>query len=166
LGELAVHYEVSGELWAQAVSHDFQYVLPKGLEALRDRSRYMEEHPRWLTFDSVLAIPEGVAPKMFERAIRVQAFSNAAVLWCAVERYRLKYERLPDSLEALAPEFVKKMPVDPMLGESMRYRKKEGGGYLIYSIGLNGLDDGGQGSGRTDDLDWVWASGLTLAPKE
>lgn len=103
---------------------------------------------------------------MFEKVIRVQAYSNAAVLWCAVERYRLKHRRLPDSLEVLAPEFLKNIPIDPVLGGTMRYVKKEREGYLIYSIGLNGVDDGGKGSGRSNDLDWVWASGPGLTPEK
>ncbi|QIF05064.1 hypothetical protein [Roseimicrobium sp. ORNL1] len=166
LGELAQHYGESRKLWMQYTSRDLQYILPGGLEALRNRGQHFDEHAHWLSFDSVLAVAEGVTPKMFERAMRVQALSNAAVIWCAVGRYRLKHGQLPESLERLVPEFVKEIPVDPMFGGPMRYLKKESGGFLIYSIGPNGIDDGGQGSGGTRDLDWVWASGPGLTPAE
>ncbi|RBP42620.1 hypothetical protein DES53_106329 [Roseimicrobium gellanilyticum] len=166
LGELAARHRESRTLWKQSVSHDFQYIQTGSLEAIRNRSLQLEENSRWLSYDSMFALAEIVTPRMFERAAQVQASSNAAVLWCAVERYRLRYERLPDSLETLAPEFVKKVPVDPMHGGPMRYLKTKSGGYLIYSIGPNGIDDGGQGSGSTRDLDWVWASGPGLAQND
>ena len=61
----------------------------------------------------------------------------------AIERYRLKRGgALPDSLEALVPEFLSGVPIDPLSGEPVRYRRI-GDGYTVYSVGRNGKDDGG-----------------------
>ena len=41
----------------------------------------------------------------------------------AIERYRLKYKKLPDALPALVPEFLNSIPLDPFDGQNLKYRK-------------------------------------------
>jgi hypothetical protein len=82
----------------------------------------------------------------FARAAEVDA-TIIARLRCArvalaVERFRLKEGRLPDSLEQLKPAFLEAVPEDPFDGKPLRY-KKLGKGYLVYSIGPDGADNGG-----------------------
>ena len=60
----------------------------------------------------------------------------------AVERYRLKYDALPESLEALVPEFMEAVPLEPFDGQPLRYIRREGG-YTVYTIGEDGVDNGG-----------------------
>ena len=61
----------------------------------------------------------------------------------ALERYDGKYGRYPDTLQVLAPEFVKSVPVDFMTGQPLHYRAAENGHFLFYSVGLDGVDNGG-----------------------
>lgn len=62
----------------------------------------------------------------------------------AVERYRLQHQgALPDSLNALVPEFLASVPIDPYDGKPLRYESKPGSGYIIYSVGRNRIDDHG-----------------------
>ncbi len=61
----------------------------------------------------------------------------------AVQRYRLKYSKLPDKLSNLVPEFLKSVPLDPFDGKELRYKKLDSG-FVIYSIGEDLIDDGGQ----------------------
>lgn len=49
----------------------------------------------------------------------------------------------PDALSALVPTYLQFVPADPFDGQPMRYRK-EGTGYLLYSIGPDLKDDGGR----------------------
>jgi hypothetical protein len=78
--------------------------------------------------------------------VRVKGQLSCAETALAIERYRLKYGRLPDSLDRLVGEFIDKVPLDPFDGKPMRYRKLEGdGGYTLYIIGEDGVDDGGLG---------------------
>jgi hypothetical protein len=51
---------------------------------------------------------------------------------------------LPKSLDALAPKYLAKIPDDYFTGKPLPYRPNENG-YLLYSFGMNGKDDGGQG---------------------
>ena len=61
----------------------------------------------------------------------------------AVEGCRLKHGRLPASLKDLVPEYIKAVPVDPFDGKPLRYRKLKKG-FVVYSVGRNGRDDGGR----------------------
>jgi len=77
----------------------------------------------------------------------VKDFSVTATLRCccaslAVERYRLANGALPDSLGDLVPKFLDAVPIDPFDGQPLRYRKLTKG-YVVYSVGEDGKDDGG-----------------------
>lgn len=64
-------------------------------------------------------------------------------LQLALQEYRLRRGRYPESLAALTPEFLAALPTDPFTGDPYRYRRR-GGGYLLYSVGPNGFDEGGK----------------------
>lgn len=73
---------------------------------------------------------------------RGDAQLRAAAVALALERFRRRHGRWPDSLRALTPEFLDKVPADPFDGKPLRYRVSNSG-VVVYSIGENGLDDGG-----------------------
>lgn len=64
----------------------------------------------------------------------------------ACERYRIRHGRWPESLQALVPEFLDKVPTDPYDGQPLRYRRLPDGA-IVYSVGPNRKDEGGT---RTD----------------
>jgi hypothetical protein len=64
----------------------------------------------------------------------------------ALERYRLRHGAYPVRLEDLRPDFLKKVPIDFMDGKPLRYRRNNDGTFLLYSVGEDGKDDGGDGS--------------------
>ena len=55
------------------------------------------------------------------KALRMIACLRCAATACAVERFRLKYKKLPEKLEQLVPEFLPKVPIDPFDGKPLRY---------------------------------------------
>ncbi|MBN1974490.1 MAG: hypothetical protein JW787_12700 [Sedimentisphaerales bacterium] len=61
----------------------------------------------------------------------------------AVQRYRLKHKKLPDSLGNLVPEYIESIPLDPFDGEELRYKRLDKG-FVIYSIGEDLSDDNGR----------------------
>ena len=81
--------------------------------------------------------------KLAQTSIRHQAFLRSAYVALAVERYRQTHGRWPDSLAALAPEFVKELPADPYSGSPLKYQRREDG-VVIYSVGPDGQDNGGK----------------------
>ncbi len=60
-----------------------------------------------------------------------------------LESYRLKHQgQLPPDLSSLTPELSKEVTLDPFDGQPLRYKRLPKG-YMIYSIGPDGNDDGG-----------------------
>ena len=62
----------------------------------------------------------------------------------ALRGYKLEHGAYPTSLSALVPQYLKAVPADPFaLSGPLRY-KLQGAKYLLYSVGPDGKDDGGQ----------------------
>jgi hypothetical protein len=74
----------------------------------------------------------------------------------ALERYRARHGAYPHALSGLAPEFLKKPPVDFMDGDPLRYRLSEDGHFILYSVGLGGEDNGGRLPPRARGRSWLW----------
>ena len=91
-----------------------------------------------------------------------QSFVDLARVAIALERYRLAHGVFPESLDALAPQFIAKLPHDIINGQPLHYRRTAGGQFVLYSVGWNETDDGGVvalRTGRNIDFekgDWVW----------
>jgi hypothetical protein len=73
---------------------------------------------------------------------RTQGLSRCAAAALAAERYRRRHGRWPDGLADLKGEFLRDVPLDPFDNKPLRYRKDEQG-VIIYSIGQDRKDDGG-----------------------
>lgn len=63
-------------------------------------------------------------------------------LAAALAVYRADHGQYPDKLDALMPDMLPQLPVDLYHAKSLVY-KRETDGYLLYSTGENGVDDGG-----------------------
>ncbi len=61
----------------------------------------------------------------------------------ALERFRGKHGAYPATLAPLAPEFLTTVPVDFMDGQPLRYRLTDDGHFVLYSVGLDCVDNGG-----------------------
>ncbi len=114
------------------------------------------DHPGLFDLFSTIAIPS------YSRCLQTFAFNqtkaNEAQIVCALERYRLARGNYPETLDALAPQFIGKIPQDLIGGEPLHYRRTEDGKFLLYSVGWNETDDGGS-PGTLADVkkgDWVW----------
>ena len=73
---------------------------------------------------------------------RTLARLRAANAGLAVESYRETLGHLPDKLADLAPIYLNSVLTDPFDGQPLRY-KKLAKGYVVYSVGEDGNDDGG-----------------------
>ncbi len=103
-------------------------------------------------------------PGLSQRAAKSQTMVNEAMIACALERYRLAHGEFPSKLEDLTPQFLPKLPHDVIGGGPLYYRRTGDGHFVLYSVGWNEKDDGGQiafkQNGGTIDWeqgDWVWA---------
>jgi hypothetical protein len=91
-----------------------------------------------------------------------QASVDLARVAIALERYRLAHGDFPESLDVLAPQFIAKLPHDVINGQPLHYRRTSDGQFLLYSVGWNETDDGGEvgrikyGAPNISEGDWVW----------
>jgi hypothetical protein len=83
---------------------------------------------------------------------RNEAKLTLVKLGLALADYRDQHQRFPNSLDQLAPQYVEKIPLDPMWGDPFIYKKTDHG-YLLYGLGRNGQDDGGRTSDANDSAD-------------
>ncbi len=94
-----------------------------------------------------------------------------ATVACALERYRQAERQYPEALQALVPTYLPEVPRDMLdrKGASLKYCRADNEGFVVYSVGLNRVDDGGNSSPpdvdgqgipslvpRLDRGDWVW----------
>jgi len=94
--------------------------------------------------------------------LRVLGSLRCAETALAIERYRLRYQSLPQSLEQLVPEFMADLPREPFDNEVLRYIRHDIG-YTVYAIGEDGIDNGGfsedqmkekKGESEPAEFDW------------
>ncbi len=105
----------------------------------------------------------GGARYLLLNAALAQTGVSQTIIACALERHRLQTGALPENLEALAPYSPGPLPLDVITGKPMRYKRTAEGQFLLYSVGWNEQDDGGeavlnQQRTETDATkgDWVW----------
>ena len=77
---------------------------------------------------------------------QTEAAKRLLVIAISLKRYQLQRRRLPEKLDQLVPEFLDKVPIDFMDGKPLRYKLLEAKRFLLYSVGEDGRDDGGDGS--------------------
>ncbi len=73
---------------------------------------------------------------------------------CALKQYKRAHGSYPADLEAMVPALLPAIPIDPFNGKPLRYKLAgEGSGAtpLLYSVGVDGVDDGGTFSPNPDD---------------
>lgn len=110
------------------------------------------------------------------RVMTAETAKDAVITAIALKRYQLKNGNYPATLDLLVPDFIPSVPIDPVDGRPLHYRRNTDGAFLLYSVGENGRNDGGnpalaKGAESSDyywlssdALDWVWPQPAT--PKE
>jgi hypothetical protein len=78
------------------------------------------------------------------RAADAEARRRLIVAAIALERHRERQGSYPETLSQLAPGLLKEPPMDFMDGQPLRYLLSDGGRYVLYSVGLDGVDHGGE----------------------
>lgn len=105
-----------------------------------------------------------------ERQLAVETERRLVVTAIALKRFEQRQGRPPSDLIALVGDYLPAMPIDPMDGHPLRYGATRDGRFLLYSVGLDGKDDGGNPA-RADltsgtptwtvGIDWVWPQPAT-----
>lgn len=133
--------------WPQGVAgrdlDDFEWFRAVGLEPVTPRSVMA-----WMLLPAV--------NKADAKAARATVVARLAGTACALERHRLRTGAYPAALAELVPALLPEVPRDPMDGQALRYRRRDDGHFDLWSVGLNGRDDGGVAPLEGEGGDWVW----------
>jgi hypothetical protein len=88
----------------------------------------------------------GLGASMLRRAVHGQATRELLFTELALRRFEVAHGKRPDSLDELIPRFLDAIPIDPWDGKPLRYKPGTNGLFVLYSVGENGRDEGGDGS--------------------
>lgn len=89
-------------------------------------------------------------------AVRMEAEIALLRTGIALERYRLKHGVHPAALADLVPSYLPAVPIDPWDEKPLRYQLQPDGSPLVWSVGRDGIDEGGRPNRDPDLGDPVW----------
>jgi hypothetical protein len=142
------------------VDTNSRVISPAALQRANDAVRAEMKHYSPYKVQALMLFP--AISSTVRKSAAIQVSIDLARVACALERYRLAHGEYPETLEALAPQFIGKLPHDIIGGQPLHYRRTDDGKFLLYSVGWNETDDGGQvvlkpdGSEDREKGDWVW----------
>ena len=134
---------------------------------------YFLSNPAKADFHSLVSQGVMSMSAVFDKVMRVETAKQATITAIALKRYQLKHGNYPADLNSLVPEFVPSIPRDPADGQPLRYRRNADETFLLYSVGENAVDDGGNPAlekgvessnfnwQNPHALDWVWPQPAT-----
>lgn len=85
-----------------------------------------------------MLFPSSDATLQRQKSLAVSIQSTRLIL--VLRAYQLAHGSLPETLDALVPEFLDKVPADDFDGQPLRYSREK---KMVYSVGKNLADDGG-----------------------
>jgi hypothetical protein len=97
-----------------------------------------------LPFATQLAPDVAKVAASFRRSLAELRSAQTAL---AAERFRSAHQRWPETLAELVPVYLERVPADPFDGKPLRFRRLADG-LVIYALGPDGTDDGGNLAGR------------------
>ncbi|HEV2208104.1 MAG TPA: hypothetical protein VG167_04975 [Verrucomicrobiae bacterium] len=111
---------------------------------------------------SLISIPNYT--RAVQTTTRNETERQMTIAAVALKRFNLREGRWPANLNELVPAYLAELPYDPMSGKSLCYHTGAGGQFVLYSVGEDGRDDGGDArpgpggrpGGMWDGRDAVW----------
>ncbi len=150
------------ETFLPTIDFPHQRISPKAVAAASDSTSVTVKNP----YNALSAMFIPALGNATRKHACSQIGAEQAAMACGLERYRLAHGQLPDTLDALVPQFLTNVPHDVIDGQPLRYRRTAPDQFVLYSIGWNERDDGGQIAWTNDKPprqdqeqgDWVWFS--------
>jgi hypothetical protein len=124
-----------------------------------ERHRGQLEDLPWYAVLSKNMIPNMEAAVMKSATFDALVLTARAGLACRI--YKLRTGHYPETLDVLVGSLLSQVPVDPFTGDPLVYRR-EGNGFIVYSLGSNLRDDGGRSTWEITQMvmdkddDWTW----------
>jgi len=127
----------------QAVLADYDNYLDQLIEAARLPYANRAEDPSPPT-DTVARL---FSPDTFHQRIKFvdnETQNRLLIVALALRAYRVEHGAYPAKLSALVPAYLSSIPGDPFVSSGPLRYKPSSPGYILYSIGPDGKDDGGK----------------------
>ncbi len=150
----AIGFERMVELtneWYDELTRASMLPYPEAKEALSE----FDEHARSTTFKLRYPLLSVILPSLGRAnhlATRSATTRNATRVIANLKAYRQQYGEYPDSLDVFGDA---EMVIDPFTDHSFAYRR-EGDDFTLYSLGGNGIDDGGVHDRRANTNDVLY----------
>jgi hypothetical protein len=103
--------------------------------------------------------------QLFHATARFEAERDSALAGVAFRRFQLKHGRAPSSLAEMIPEFLPAVPADPFRRGAPLTLVTTGNQFAIYSVGINGVDDGKLLIDPDTQDDTGMAGNMVIAPE-
>ena len=158
--------------------------LPGATNEVLFKLRYPSSVQARLNSRQIALAFRGQGVGLLGRAAEAETRRRLLITAIALERYRGRHGSYPKTLPELVPDLLRNPPVDFMDGKPLRYRLTDDGHFVLYSVGLDCLDNSGAmpphgrrgapervppGFGLQPETDLVWprpASGAEIAAQE
>lgn len=152
--------------------HVQQFAASHPVPSRSDVTRLHDATTNMVQNDPLVGMLQPAFQQVFDAQIRAAAGSRAAAVLVAATRRRLADGGLPESLESLVPARLPAVPTDPFTENAALQFKPVEGGFVVWSIGPDGEDDGGPPSrtmsdtraGNDDVGLWLVPDGVAEAP--
>jgi hypothetical protein len=142
-------------------------LMEGGLERAADElnlSRETRVEPRGFRHPLAAQMDFGMYGNVMTKAFRTETQRELLMTAIALRRHLLAQGRYPATLGELVPRFLPETPRDFMNGRTLGYRLKEDGTYVLYSVGEDFQDNGGDPSPKDatarptfiNGRDFVW----------
>jgi hypothetical protein len=141
--------------WIDEIDKRQEGLRPKNYQFLESEMAQWDFPTKIKHLISSLALPSIVS--VVNKGAAAQTGLDEARVALAIERYRLAHGEVPETLEALVPQFLKSVPLDIMTAKPLSYRRLSPDDFLLWSIGWDEVDDNGTPlDQRTKKGDIVW----------
>jgi hypothetical protein len=118
--------------------------LREAFAASQERSRWLMQNRSWQT--RLRSLQQDWLSLLWPPGMRSRADAVAQrvlLVELAIRAFEKEQGRLPNAAAELVPDYLPAVPQDPFSDGPLRYLKTESD-YVLYSIGPNGVDDGGR----------------------
>jgi hypothetical protein len=130
------------------IAESRQSLIPQPGGYLAEGDQHVRLRPCFLAFGFMgLSLPS--MGRCLVLTGRDQAEQSGTLAGLALAAYHHDHGAYPASLDELVPEYLEALPPDPFSQEPLVYRRGEADEYVLYTVGEDGIDDGGDFT--TDD---------------
>ena len=136
--ELELRKTITASTWLQMRG------LPGVTNAASFRSKHSSSMQSLLNSRQIVLSFQLGGRSLLGRAAETEARRRLVVAAIDLERYRVAHGSYPQGLQSLLPDVLESIPSDFMDGKALRYRLCSPDAFVLYSVGLDCLDDGGK----------------------